>query len=108
MRAPFVFQPSKSPKSTMECLRCRGQLLLVFRKLSLIGKVQQQAGRSAAMRRRQHLVSALIAALLSFDAPALADYPDRPVTMVVPFAPGGPADIIARILSTFMPQTLGQ
>ena len=40
--------------------------------------------------------------------PAKADYPDRPVTMIVPFAPGGPTDIIARILSTFMPQTLGQ
>ena len=39
---------------------------------------------------------------------ARADYPDRPVTMIVPFAPGGPADIIGRILSTFMPQTLGQ
>ena len=26
----------------------------------------------------------------------------------MPFAPGGPADIIGRILSTFMPQTLGQ
>jgi tripartite-type tricarboxylate transporter receptor subunit TctC len=39
---------------------------------------------------------------------ARAEYPDRPVTAIVPFAPGGPADIIGRILSTFMPQTLGQ
>jgi tripartite-type tricarboxylate transporter receptor subunit TctC len=55
------------------------------------------------------LFAALIAALLvlSFD-PANAEYPDRPVTAIVPFAPGGPADIIGRILSTFMPQTLGQ
>ena len=51
----------------------------------------------------------LIAVLLALPPqPANAEYPDRPVTMIVPFAPGGPADIVGRILSTFMPQTLGQ
>src|SRR5690348_2244260 len=60
------------------------------------------------MNRRHSFASALIAGLLSFCTPAFAGYPDRPVTMIVPFAPGGPVDIIARILSTFMPQTLGQ
>jgi tripartite-type tricarboxylate transporter receptor subunit TctC len=60
------------------------------------------------MSRRCIFASALIAGLLSLGAPAFADYPDRPITMIVPFAPGGPSDIIARILSTFMPQTLGQ
>jgi tripartite-type tricarboxylate transporter receptor subunit TctC len=39
---------------------------------------------------------------------AKAEYPDRPITAIVPFAPGGPADIIGRILSTFMPPILGQ
>ena len=52
--------------------------------------------------------AALVAALLALPQPANAEYPDRPVTMIVPFAPGGPADIVGRILSTFMPQTLGQ
>jgi tripartite-type tricarboxylate transporter receptor subunit TctC len=52
--------------------------------------------------------AALIAALFALPQPAKAEYPDRPVTMIVPFAPGGPADIVGRILSTFMPQTLGQ
>jgi tripartite-type tricarboxylate transporter receptor subunit TctC len=60
------------------------------------------------MGKRHGFASALIAGLLSFCTPAFAGYPDRPVTMIVPFAPGGPVDIIARILSTFMPQTLGQ
>jgi tripartite-type tricarboxylate transporter receptor subunit TctC len=35
-------------------------------------------------------------------------YPARPVTMIVPFAAGGPTDIIARIVGDHMSKTLGQ
>ena len=35
-------------------------------------------------------------------------YPDRPITVVVPFAAGGPTDIVARIVSEHMSRTLGQ
>ena len=42
-------------------------------------------------------------------APALAqDYPTRTITMIVPFAAGGPTDIIARIVTADMAKTLGQ
>jgi tripartite-type tricarboxylate transporter receptor subunit TctC len=54
------------------------------------------------------LLAVLAATLTALPGPARAEYPDRPITAIVPFAPGGPADIIGRILSTFMPQTLGQ
>ena len=42
-------------------------------------------------------------------APALAqNYPNRPITMIVPFAAGGPTDVISRIITAHMAQTLGQ
>jgi tripartite-type tricarboxylate transporter receptor subunit TctC len=45
--------------------------------------------------------------LLSVQAQAQS-YPTRSITMIVPFAAGGPTDIIARIVTAHMAQTLGQ
>jgi tripartite-type tricarboxylate transporter receptor subunit TctC len=36
------------------------------------------------------------------------NYPQRPITMVVPFAAGGPTDVVARIVGEHMSKTLGQ
>jgi tripartite-type tricarboxylate transporter receptor subunit TctC len=45
----------------------------------------------------------------AFAAPAQAEaYPTRSITMIVPFAAGGPTDVIARIVTGHMAQTLGQ
>jgi tripartite-type tricarboxylate transporter receptor subunit TctC len=35
-------------------------------------------------------------------------YPSRPITMIVPFAAGGPTDVIARIVAEHMSHTLGK
>jgi tripartite-type tricarboxylate transporter receptor subunit TctC len=49
-----------------------------------------------------------VAALLAFSAPArAAEYPSRPVTLVVAFPPGGPSDVLARIVGKKMEQLLG-
>jgi tripartite-type tricarboxylate transporter receptor subunit TctC len=48
-------------------------------------------------------------ATLAFAAPAHADhFPSRAITIVVPFAAGGPSDVLARILADRMKDTLGQ
>jgi tripartite-type tricarboxylate transporter receptor subunit TctC len=58
------------------------------------------------------MIARWIAALsltLAWSAGALAeDWPVRPITMVIPFAAGGPTDVLGRIMAERMSQTLGQ
>lgn len=49
----------------------------------------------------------LTLALAAAGAAALAAYPEKPVTMVVPFPPGGSTDSIARVLAQKLPEKLG-
>ncbi|NLC36495.1 MAG: tripartite tricarboxylate transporter substrate binding protein, partial [Alcaligenaceae bacterium] len=57
------------------------------------------------------LASALLAAtaLLPLGAQAqTGNYPERAITMIVPFPPGGPTDLVARVLSKQLSDQIGQ
>jgi tripartite-type tricarboxylate transporter receptor subunit TctC len=59
------------------------------------------------MRRTGFLAAGGIAALASLTTPALAQYPSKPITVIVPFAAGGPTDVVARLVGEHMGRTLG-
>lgn len=54
------------------------------------------------------LLFSVFAATPSLPALAANTYPDKPITVVVPFPPGGPTDIVARIVSQSLSKQLGQ
>ena len=53
-------------------------------------------------------LTALALGGLSLPAQAQAPYPNKPIKWIVPFAPGGSGDLIARLLAERMSQALGQ
>jgi tripartite-type tricarboxylate transporter receptor subunit TctC len=58
---------------------------------------------------RRGFVGLALAASLAIPAVATAQgYPSKPITMVVPFAAGGPTDTTARLMAEHMSRTLGQ
>ena len=62
-------------------------------------------------KKRNLLASLLVAvtALLPLGAQAQTDnYPERPITMIVPFPPGGPTDLVARVLAKQLSDQMGQ
>jgi tripartite-type tricarboxylate transporter receptor subunit TctC len=58
---------------------------------------------------RMLMRSLLIGAFALFGGSSVtaADYPDRNITLIVPFAAGGTTDIVARLLGEHMAKTLG-
>ncbi|MGV6874988.1 Bug family tripartite tricarboxylate transporter substrate binding protein [Pseudochelatococcus sp. B33] len=58
---------------------------------------------------RRTLFSLMLAVSLGAAVgPAWADYPDRPIRLIVPYAPGGGTDIAARVIAAHLSPMLGQ
>src|SRR4249920_1761423 len=53
-------------------------------------------------------ILALTAAVVAGGAAQAAGYPDHPVKVVVPFAAGGPTDVMARLIGQKLSEKLGQ
>ena len=57
---------------------------------------------------KRALLSAALAAGLAAPALAQGQYPQRPITMIIPFAAGGPTDTVGRLVAQIMGNDLGQ
>lgn len=60
------------------------------------------------MKRSVFVAAALAAALLPFAAAAQSDWPNRPVTFIVPYPPGGLNDAVARVFADKLTTILGK
>ena len=61
------------------------------------------------MRRRDFIKAAIGTVAAAWPISSRAEsFPSRPITLIVPFAAGGPTDVLARILAERMRTTLGQ
>jgi tripartite-type tricarboxylate transporter receptor subunit TctC len=57
---------------------------------------------------RKTIIAALSLLALALPAAAQEGWPTRPLTMVVPFAAGGPVDLLGRILAQYLGEALGK
>jgi Tripartite tricarboxylate transporter family receptor len=66
------------------------------------------AGARAAVAACLFAPIAAIALAMSIEGAAAQTYPVKPIRLIVPFAPGGPADVIGRIIGQQLNVVLGQ
>jgi tripartite-type tricarboxylate transporter receptor subunit TctC len=60
-----------------------------------------------SLNRRSFIAGTIVAATSLSDAVAQA-YPSRPISLLVPWAPGGSTDILARVVANHLHQSMGQ
>ena len=69
----------------------------------------EEASFTGIRRFPNRILRLLLAAALAATGAALAQsYPDKPLRVIITFAPGGPADILARMLQPKLTESLGQ
>ena len=54
------------------------------------------------------LGAAVLAAVGAMTMPAAADYPEKPIRLIIPFGQGGATDTVGRMIATPLEQALGQ
>uniref|UniRef100_UPI003F869268 tripartite tricarboxylate transporter substrate binding protein n=1 Tax=Cupriavidus ulmosensis TaxID=3065913 RepID=UPI003F869268 len=81
-----------------------------FRVLNTQRSTQHTKHRRSALRLAlvATLATAALAALGTSPARGADDFPQRPIRMVLPYPPGGPTDLLARVVAVKMGDTLGQ
>ena len=57
---------------------------------------------------RKTIVGAIVICFVVLSAHAQSDYPTKPITYVVPYPPGGAADVFARQLAKKLGERLGK
>jgi tripartite-type tricarboxylate transporter receptor subunit TctC len=57
---------------------------------------------------KTRFVAAAVMALAGMATASAQNYPNRPITMIVPFAAGGPTDVVGRLIGRRMGEILGQ
>src|SRR5258707_9177825 len=60
------------------------------------------------MRKRFNFITAVAIGVVGVAAASAQTYPSRPITMIIPFAAGGPTDILGRLVGQRMGEVLGQ
>ena len=74
-------------------------------------KSRSQANRMIMWKKPQRYIliwAGILTSLYFLSHPAKADYPDRAITAVVPFAPGSAVDIVARVIAGHLNEALKQ
>lgn len=62
----------------------------------------------ASRTMRLAMAAAALVASVTVAAPAQAEFPEKPIRLILPYPPGGPTDLLARVVAAEMSNTLGQ